>query len=137
MSDSVTFQPSRKAKLTIFLITSFIWGLGLVGLAQSPWDLNAWGALALALLIIGYVATERIMIADDRISFWRYFITRSDAPLQGVRLVRAFVGRPRLIKGLAFEDTQTGERIAEIVASNYSGETIQELEQLLANGGSP
>ena len=43
----------------------------------------------------------------------------------------------RKIVSLAFEDTQTGERIAEIVASNYSGETIQDLEQLLANGGSP
>ena len=116
-------RPKPGAILAISVATSFIWGLGLVGLSENPLDINAWLALGLAAVVVGYIASEKIEILHGRIRAYRYFLLRAEADASSVKLVKARVGQPPILPGLAIR-TETDDTVAQILPWNYSSQDL-------------
>ena len=113
------------------LATSFIWGLSLTVLVESPTDYDGYIGLMLALAIIGFLATERVQIESGKIRFYRFFWKVGEADVADVEMKKAKVGTPPLISGFVFMHRGCRDRVGEIVSGNYRESDIDNLRQAL------
>ena len=126
-------RPKLEPILAMILATSLIWALGIYGIVRDPSDYNAYLLLLGSIIVIGYVATERIEVSDEKIAFYRYFVKRSEADVQSVDLINARVGRPPVLNGLAVVTHDEQRRIGEIIPWNYRKEDIRRLTDALSS----
>jgi hypothetical protein len=112
-------------------LTSFIWIVGIIAVVKYPGDASGYVLTALAAVTVGYLATERIRIADGRIIFSRFFIQMKEAAVADVELVPQRIGVVPFVRGFVVRRKKGHAAICQIVADNYDTADIQRLNDAL------